>query len=62
MKIKVNGIELNYEMIGEGKEVILLNPNSVHTKLFMNPIVKLFAQDYHSLSQKCLLNYYIQLI
>ena len=46
MKIKVNGIELNYEMIGEGKEVILLNPNSVHTKLFMNPIVKLFAQDF----------------
>ena len=47
MKIKVNGIELNYEAVGEGKSVILLNPNSVHTKLFMKPIVKLFSQDFN---------------
>ncbi|MBQ3408475.1 MAG: alpha/beta hydrolase [Clostridia bacterium] len=47
MKIKVNGIELNYESVGEGKSVILLNPNSVHTKLFMKPIAKLFSQDFN---------------
>ena len=46
MKIKVNGIELNYDVSGEGKAVILLNPNSVHTKLFMKPIVKLFSKDF----------------
>lgn len=46
LKIKVNGIELNYDVIGEGKVVILLNPNSVHTKLFMKPIVRLFRHDF----------------
>ena len=46
MKILVNGIELNYNVYGEGKSVILLNPNSVHTKLFMKPIIKLFSQDF----------------
>lgn len=46
MRILVNGIELNYDVYGEGKAVILLNPNSVHTKLFMKPIVKLFSQDF----------------
>ena len=46
MKIKVNGIELYYEISGEGKNVILLNPNSVHTKVFMNSIVKLFSKDF----------------
>ena len=46
MKILVNGIELNYDVYGEGKSVILLNPNSVHTKLFMKPIVNLFKQDF----------------
>ncbi len=46
LKIKVNGIELNYDVVGEGKAVILLNPNSVHTKMFMKPIVKLFNQDF----------------
>ena len=46
MKIKVNGIELYYEISGEGKNVILLNPNSVHTKIFMSPIVKLFSKDF----------------
>lgn len=46
MKILVNGIELNYNVYGEGKAVILLNPNSVHTKLFMKPIIKLFSQDF----------------
>lgn len=46
LKILVNGIELNYDVTGEGKAVILLNPNSVHTKLFMKPIVKLFSQDF----------------
>ena len=46
MRIKVNGIELNYDIIGEGKEVILLNPNSVHTKLFMKPIIRLFSKDF----------------
>ena len=46
MRLEVNGIELHYEVVGEGKDVILLNPNSVHTKLFMNPIVKLFSQNF----------------
>lgn len=46
MKIKVNGIELNYDITGEGKDIILLNPNSVHTKLFMKPIVRLLSQDF----------------
>lgn len=46
MKIKVNGIELYYEISGEGKCIILLNPNSVHTKIFMSPIVKLFSKDF----------------
>ena len=46
MKILVNVIELNYDVYGEGKSVILLNPNSVHTKLFMKPIVNLFKQDF----------------
>lgn len=46
MKIKVNGIELNYDVAGNGKAVILLNPNSVHTKLYMKPIVKLFSQNF----------------
>ena len=46
MKILVNGIELNYDVVGNGRAVILLNPNSVHTKLFMKPIAKLFSQDF----------------
>ena len=46
MKIKVNGIELNYDVAGNGKAVILLNPNTVHTKLYMKPIVKLFSQNF----------------
>ena len=46
MKVLVNGIELNYNVYGEGKAVILLNPNSVHTKTFMKPIVNLFKQDF----------------
>lgn len=46
MHIKVNGIELYYNVIGDGKEVVLLNPNSVNTKIFMTPIVKLFKNDF----------------
>lgn len=46
MKIRVNEIELNYEVLGKGNDIILLNPNSIHTKLFMKPIVKLFSQDF----------------
>lgn len=46
MKIKVNGIELNYDVTGHGKDVILLNPNTIHTKPYMKPIVKLFSQDF----------------
>ena len=46
MDIVVNNVKIHYEILGEGKAVILLNPNSVHTKLFMKPIVKLFSQDF----------------
>ena len=46
MKIHVNGIELYYNIFGNGKEVILLNPNSVNTNIFMKPIVKLFKKDF----------------
>ena len=33
MNIKVNGINIYYEIMGEGKPIILLNPNSVYTGL-----------------------------
>ena len=46
MEIFVNNVKIHYEVLGEGKVVILLNPNSVHTKLFMKPIVKMFSRDF----------------
>ena len=45
MNIKVNGINIYYEIMGEGKPIILLNPNSVYTGL-MRPIAKLIARDF----------------
>lgn len=46
MEIFVNNVKIHYEVLGEGKAVILLNPNSVYTKLFMKSIVKLFSRDF----------------
>lgn len=31
MDIVVNNIKINYEILGEGKPIILLNPNTVNT-------------------------------
>ena len=33
MYIVVNNIRIHYEVLGEGKPIILLNPNSVNTGL-----------------------------
>lgn len=33
MDIEVNNIKIHYEVLGNGKPVILLNPNSVNTGL-----------------------------
>lgn len=33
MYIVVNNIRIHYEVLGEGKSIILLNPNSVNTGL-----------------------------
>ncbi len=45
MIIKVNGININYEMLGQGKPIILLNPNSVNTNA-MNFIARKLAKDF----------------
>lgn len=45
MIIKVNGININYEMLGQGKPIILLNPNSVNTNA-MNFITRKLAKDF----------------
>ena len=31
MYIDVNNIKIHYEVLGKGKDIILLNPNSVNT-------------------------------
>lgn len=33
MNIEVNNIKFHYEVIGNGKPIVLLNPNSVNTGL-----------------------------
>ncbi len=33
MEIRVNGIRIHYEVLGKGKPIILLNPNSKNTRL-----------------------------
>lgn len=45
MYIDVNNIKIHYEVIGEGKPIILLNPNSVNTNT-MNPIAKKLSKDF----------------
>ncbi|MBR1883831.1 MAG: alpha/beta hydrolase [Clostridia bacterium] len=43
MYIDVNGITLHYKVVGEGKPLILLNPNSEST-LIMLPIAKILSK------------------
>ena len=45
MDIEVNGIKIHYEILGEGKPIILLNPNSVNTWL-MKFIAKRLKNKY----------------
>ena len=43
MYINVNNITIHYSVLGKGKELILLNPNSDST-LIMLPIAKIFSK------------------
>lgn len=45
MYIEVNNIKINYEVIGEGKPIILLNPNSTNTNA-MKFIAKKLEKDF----------------
>ena len=45
MDINLNGIKLHYKVFGEGKELILLNPNSEST-LIMLPIAKNLSKSF----------------
>ena len=45
MYIDVNNIKIYYEVLGEGKPIILLNPNSVNTGS-MNFIAKTLSRDF----------------
>ena len=54
MDIKVNNIKIHYEVLGEGKPIILLNPNSVNTNS-MNFIAHKLAKDFkvYKLDRRC---------
>lgn len=45
MFVNVNGIKIHYEVLGEGKSIILLNPNSTNTG-FMKFIANRLAKDF----------------
>ena len=45
MIINVNGVNINYEMFGQGRPIILLNPNTVNTNA-MNFIAKKLSNDF----------------
>ena len=45
MDIKVNNINIHYEVLGEGKPIILLNGNSKNTS-YMKFIGKALANEY----------------
>ena len=45
MYINVNNIKIHYEVLGKGKPIILLNPNSVNTN-FMKFIAKKLSNDF----------------
>lgn len=45
MYINVNGINIYYEVMGSGKPIILLNPNSANTNA-MNYVAKKLSQDF----------------
>lgn len=45
MYITVNNIKINYEVMGEGKEVVILNPNTTDTSS-MKFIAKKLSQDF----------------
>lgn len=52
--INVNNIDINYEILGKGKPIILLNPNSVDTKS-MDFIAKKLSKDFlvYKLDRRC---------
>ena len=54
MDIEVNNIKIHYEVLGEGKPIILLNPNSVNTNS-MNFIAHKLAKDFkvYKLDRRC---------
>lgn len=54
MDIKVNNIKIHYEILGEGKPIIILNPNSVNTNS-MNFIAHKLAKDFkvYKLDRRC---------
>ena len=45
MYIKVNNINIHYEVLGEGKPIILLNGNQKNTS-YMKSIAKVLSMDY----------------
>ena len=45
MYINVNGINIYYEVMGRGKPIILLNPNSVNTNA-MNYVTKKLSKEF----------------
>lgn len=66
MDIKVNNINIHYEVLGNGKPIILLNPNTVNTNS-MKFIANRLAKDFKvyifdrrccgKSERKCILNY-----
>lgn len=54
MEITVNNINIHYEVEGEGKPIVLLNPNTVNTGM-MKFIVKRLKDDYtvYSFDRRC---------
>ena len=61
MDIEVNNIKIHYEALGEGKSIILLNPNSVNTglmKFIANRLKgKYKVYPYNKLNDSLLPNY-----
>lgn len=54
MVIEVNNIKINYEIYGNGKPLILLNPNSVNTN-YLIPFAKKLSKNYkvYKVDRRC---------